>query len=68
MSSMLAKLSVGFFVVGRGLDSVLSSMVPIDRRRLSTKGLFFRSDKEALQHDWKCICGDMQTICRDLKR
>ena len=68
MSSVLAKLSVGFLVVGNGLDMVLSSMFPPGYRTPDPgKRLFFRSDKDALRHDWQCICGDMQTVCQDLK-
>jgi hypothetical protein len=66
--SVLAKLSVGFLAVGTGLDMVMSSMFPMGRRgTINEENLFFRSDRDALCHDWKCICGDMQAVCQDLK-
>jgi hypothetical protein len=68
MSSMLAKLSVSFLAVGSGIDMVLSSMFPLGYRAYPNgKKLFFRSDQDALRHDWQCICGDMQAVCQDLK-
>ena len=68
MSSMFRKLSVDFAAVGSGLDMVLSSMFPFWHRSLPEgKMLFFRSDTDALRHDWQCICGDMQAVCQDLK-
>jgi hypothetical protein len=68
MLSILAKLSIGLSAVGNGLDVVLLSMVPSQWRvQPNTTKLFFHSDSEALQHDWQCICGDMQAVCQDLK-
>ena len=68
MSLMFRKLSVSFASVGSGLDMVLSSMFPLWGSSLPEgKTLFFRSDTDALYHDWQCICGDMQAVCQDLK-
>ena len=68
MSLMLTKLSVGLLAVGNGLDMVLASTFPLGYRApFNGKKLFFRSDKDALRHDWQCICGDMQAVCQDLK-
>ena len=68
MPSILIKLSIGLSAIGSGLDRVLAFMVPSQRyENPNATNLFFRSDSEALRHDWQCICGDMQTVCQDLK-
>ena len=69
MLMVLSKLSVGLFTVGRELDFVLAHMFPFGPQKPSRMDdLFFHSDKEALCHDWKCICDDMQLVCRELKK
>ena len=68
MPSILIKLSIGLSAVGSGLGRVLASMLPTEHyENSSVSHLFFRSDEDALRHDWRCICGDMQNVCQDLK-
>lgn len=70
MSKTLAKLSDGFFAIGEGLDAVFSAILPFHagvERPLAQKGLFFRSDEEAIAYDWQCICGDMKKVCGEMR-
>ena len=68
MSKMVTNLLLGIHAVGRGLDMVYASMLPPIPSKPPFDTIFFRSDTEALGYDWRCICGDMQWVCQEMKR
>jgi hypothetical protein len=68
MSKMLTSLLSGFRAIGQGLDMVCSSMFPPMPSKPPFDTIFFRSDKDALGYDWRCLCDDMQVACRDMKK
>jgi hypothetical protein len=64
---MLADLFLGLHAIGRGLDMVCTSMFPSASPTPPFDTIFFRSDRDALEYDWRCICGDMQAASREMK-